>query len=72
MNNQNKQIKQIYNVNVAAKTVLPTPAEVEAELPMTDAAEATVVHSRAIMENILDGHHPWRPLRFDFRGVCCV
>jgi len=55
MNNQNKQI---YNVNVAAKTILPTPTEVKAELPMTDEAEATVLRSRATMENILDGNDP--------------
>jgi 3-deoxy-7-phosphoheptulonate synthase len=58
MNNQNNQNKQIYNINVAAKTILPTPAEVKAELPMTDKAEATVLRSRATMENILDGTDP--------------
>jgi len=52
------QNKKIYNVNVAAKTILPTPAEVKAELPMKNAAEATVLHSRKTMENILDGHDP--------------
>jgi 3-deoxy-7-phosphoheptulonate synthase len=54
----NKQNKQIYNVNVAAKTILPTPSDVMAELPMTSGAEATVLRSRTTMENILDGKEP--------------
>lgn len=58
MNKQNNQHKQIYNVNVASKTILPTPAEVKAELPMTDAAEETVLRSRATIERILDGTDP--------------
>jgi 3-deoxy-7-phosphoheptulonate synthase len=54
----NKKNNQIYNVNVAAKTILPTPAEVKAELPMTARAESTVLRSRATIENILDGKDP--------------
>jgi 3-deoxy-7-phosphoheptulonate synthase len=54
----NKQNNQIHNVNVAAKTILPTPADVMAELPMSSGAEATVLRSRATMEDILDGKDP--------------
>lgn len=46
---------QIYNVNVVDKTILPTPAEVKAELPMTPAVEETVLRSRAVIRDILDG-----------------
>jgi len=46
---------QIYNINVVSKTILPTPAEIRAELPMSAAAEQTVLNSRAAMHDILDG-----------------
>ena len=46
---------KIYNVNVVSKTILPTPAKIKAELPMSAAAEATVLKSRAAMHDILDG-----------------
>ncbi|MAF83681.1 MAG: 3-deoxy-7-phosphoheptulonate synthase [Chromatiales bacterium] len=46
---------QIYNVNVVSKTILPTPAEIMAELPMSAAAEETVIKSRAVLHDILDG-----------------
>ena len=46
---------QIYNVNVVAKAILPPPAEVKAELPMTREAEGTVLRSRRTLQNILDG-----------------
>ncbi len=46
---------QIHNVNVVNKTILPTPAEIHAELPMNAAAEKTVLESRADIQNILDG-----------------
>jgi 3-deoxy-7-phosphoheptulonate synthase len=46
---------QIYNVNVVSKTILPTPAKIRAELPMSAAAEHTVLKSRAAMHDILDG-----------------
>jgi 3-deoxy-7-phosphoheptulonate synthase len=46
---------QIHNVNVVNKTILPAPAEIRAELPMSAAAEETVLKSRAAMQDILDG-----------------
>ena len=49
---------QIYNVNVVNKTILPTPAEIKAELPMSARAEETVLKSRAVMQDILDGRDP--------------
>jgi len=46
---------RIYNVNVVNKTILPTPAEIKVELPMSAAAEDTVLRSRAVIRDILDG-----------------
>ncbi|MDH3978768.1 MAG: 3-deoxy-7-phosphoheptulonate synthase, partial [Gammaproteobacteria bacterium] len=47
--------KQIYNLNVVSKTILPTPSEVMAELPMSDTAEKTVLQGREVVRNIIDG-----------------
>jgi len=49
---------QIHNVNVVDKIDLPTPAEVKAELPLTPELERSVVASRHVVQNILDGHDP--------------
>jgi 3-deoxy-7-phosphoheptulonate synthase len=46
---------KIHNVNVVSKTILPTPAEISAELPMSPAATDTVLGSREIIRNIIDG-----------------
>jgi 3-deoxy-7-phosphoheptulonate synthase len=50
-----KMANQIYNINVVNKTILPTPAEIKAELPMSPVAEETVLKSRAAVHDILDG-----------------
>jgi len=49
---------QIYNVNVVAKTDLPTPAEVKAALPLDEATEKTVLAHRQLMNDIHDGRDP--------------
>lgn len=49
---------QLNNVNVVSKTILPTPADVRAELPMGSVAEASVLKSREIIRNIIDGRDP--------------
>jgi len=46
---------KIHNVNVVSKTVLPTPAEVLAELPVTPEIEAAVLQHRQTVQDILDG-----------------
>ncbi len=43
-----------YNVNVEAQDVLLTPDDLKQQLPMTDAAEATVLQGRHIVQRILD------------------
>ncbi|MGI9330973.1 MAG: 3-deoxy-7-phosphoheptulonate synthase, partial [Gammaproteobacteria bacterium] len=49
---------QLYNVNVASKQVLPSPAEIKAELPLSAGAEATVLNSRRVLREIMDGRDP--------------
>ncbi|MFQ5634668.1 MAG: 3-deoxy-7-phosphoheptulonate synthase, partial [Gammaproteobacteria bacterium] len=46
---------KIHNVNVVSKTNLPTPADIGAALPMSERAEATVVQSREMVRDIIDG-----------------
>jgi len=46
---------KIHNVNVVARTVLPTPEEIAAELPVAPELEAAVLEHRQTVENILDG-----------------
>ncbi len=46
---------QLHNVNVVNKSILPTPAAIRAELPMSAVAEKTVLQSRAALHDILDG-----------------
>lgn len=46
--------KLVYNVNVAAQEVLPTPDEIKRKLPLTDHAERVILQGRATVERILD------------------
>jgi 3-deoxy-7-phosphoheptulonate synthase len=45
---------RLYNVNVRAQDLLPTPEEVKARLPLTSTAEETVLTGRHTVQNILD------------------
>jgi 3-deoxy-7-phosphoheptulonate synthase len=49
---------KLYNVNVVSTALLPSPAEIKAELPMSAAAETTVGRSRRVLQDILDGRDP--------------
>ncbi|MCB1597272.1 MAG: 3-deoxy-7-phosphoheptulonate synthase [Gammaproteobacteria bacterium] len=49
---------QIYNVNVLARTTLPTPAEVKARYPLTPALEGFVLRNRRTLQNIIDARDP--------------
>jgi 3-deoxy-7-phosphoheptulonate synthase len=49
---------QLYNVNVVARTILPTPAEIKAELSLEAAVEQHVLRSRRTIQNIIDGRDP--------------
>ncbi len=49
---------KIHNVNVVSKTVLPTPAEILSELPVTPELEAEVLQHRQTVKDILDGRDP--------------
>lgn len=44
----------IENVNLAAQTVLMSPAELKAKLPITEAAKKTIIEGRETVNNILD------------------
>lgn len=45
----------INDLNVASNEVMITPAQLKARIPMSDAAAATVVESRQVIRDILDG-----------------
>jgi len=47
--------ENIDNINVGAQEVLPTPAEIKAQLPLSEQARETVLTGRRTVENILDG-----------------
>lgn len=46
--------KRVYNVNVASQEVLATPADIKADLPLTERAERTVVNGRQAIERVLN------------------
>ena len=46
------------NLNIESLTVMPSPAEVQAKLPLTEAAAKTVVEGRRTLEAILDRKDP--------------
>ncbi len=60
---------KIHNINVTARTVLPTPAEIKAELPLDAALEGFILRSRRTLQQILDGTDP-RP--FVVVGPCSI
>jgi len=49
---------QLHNINVVAKTNLPTPATVKADLPLDAATEKTVLAHRQLINDIHDGRDP--------------
>jgi 3-deoxy-7-phosphoheptulonate synthase len=51
-------VQQTENLNVEAVDLMPSPDEIKARVPMTDAAARTVVESRRTIEAILDGRDP--------------
>ena len=49
---------RIHNVNVAAKSILPSPEAVKKALPVSPAVERMIVESRRTLQNILDRRDP--------------
>ncbi len=47
-------MQNLYNVNVAALEVLPTPEEIKQRLPLSEAAASTVFQARETVKRILD------------------
>lgn len=51
-------MQTLYNINVVAQDVLPTPEEIKQQLPLTESAATTVVNGRQLVQNILDHQDP--------------
>jgi 3-deoxy-7-phosphoheptulonate synthase len=49
---------QLHNINVVAKTDLPTPADVKASLPVPPAIEKKIIEYRRTLQAILDRRDP--------------
>jgi len=60
---------QVHNVNVVAKTELPTPAELKKALPVDAATEKSVLANRQLMKDIHDGKDP---RMFAVVGPCSI
>nr|WP_297458813.1 3-deoxy-7-phosphoheptulonate synthase [uncultured Halomonas sp.] len=50
--------QQVNNLNVLAQDVLITPEALKREIPLTEAAERTVIDGRRTIQKILDGEDP--------------
>ncbi|MDR5902721.1 MULTISPECIES: 3-deoxy-7-phosphoheptulonate synthase [Halomonas] len=50
--------QQVSNLNVLSQDVLITPEALKLEIPLTDAAEQTVIEGRHTIQRILDGEDP--------------
>ncbi len=62
-------MQQTENLNIESFTAMPTPGEVHARVPMTEAAEQTVVAGRRALEAILDRRDP---RLFVVAGPCSI
>jgi len=51
-------MQNLYNINVAALEVLPTPEEIKQRLPLSEAAASTVFQARETIKKILDRQDP--------------
>ncbi|MDS4069052.1 MAG: 3-deoxy-7-phosphoheptulonate synthase [Candidatus Competibacter sp.] len=51
-------MQNLYNINVAALEVLPTPEEIKQRLPLSEAAADTVFQGRETVQRILDRQDP--------------
>jgi 3-deoxy-7-phosphoheptulonate synthase len=51
-------MQNLYNLNVAALEVLPTPEEIKQRLPLSEAAADTVFQARETVKHILDRQDP--------------
>jgi 3-deoxy-7-phosphoheptulonate synthase len=51
-------MQNLYNLNVAALEVLPTPEEIKQRLPLSEAAADTVFQARETVKRILDRQDP--------------
>ncbi len=50
--------QDLSNINVISQELLPTPEQIKNLLPLTPAAETTVLNGRKVLRRILDGQDP--------------
>ena len=55
---QNPSLNLVEDINIASIQTLITPAQLKAEMPLSDAARATVLAGRQTVRDILDGRDP--------------
>lgn len=60
---------QINNLNIASQALLPTPAEIRAQLPADAKAQRTVIEGRQTLRDILDHQDP---RKFLIIGPCSI
>ena len=55
---------EVHNVNVGSQDVLITPEQLKQSLPMSEAVTTTLVYSRQVIQDILDGrdHRLFAPI----------
>ena len=63
------ELRLVDNVNVVGFELMPTPAEVKAQYPLTHAAAETVLRGRTVLREILDRRDP---RRFVVVGPCSI
>jgi 3-deoxy-7-phosphoheptulonate synthase len=51
-------VEQVADVNVLAEELLPTPAQIKAQLPLSEAAAKTVIAGRKAVHGVLDRRDP--------------
>lgn len=62
-------MEKLNNLNVVSQDVLPTPAEIKAQLPVTEKAAETVSQGRKTVQAILDKQDP---RKFIVLGPCSI
>ena len=55
MSKSSSEVHEVHNVNVDSQNILITPEALKAALPMSESVHDTLVGSRQVIENILDG-----------------
>ena len=62
-------VRQIIDTNIESSELLPSPAELKQQLPLSNLAAETVFHNRRAVEQIIDGKDP---RKFVVVGPCSI